>query len=274
VTRLALALVLATASVDEPPAAVDDQDPAVIFRSATDALAGDRSTDAIAKFEALGDHGVVDPVASFDRGLAYAKRVRAGAEQSGDLGRAVHGFEEARELSRDPALVADASRALVAIRAEIARRRARAGDPVEIEQGLSLGRSIVGLLPENVWTAIAIACSAILSIALVIRARVGGQRAKVAATTTAAISGALLGVTALLAVSAREVRVNLREAIVVTPNVRLLDAAHLARDGMAPIPEGARVRIVDELGGYAHVAVGSEDGWLSSSAVLPLAKAL
>ena len=44
---------------------------------------------------------VVDAAASYDRGLAYAMRVRIGAEVPGDLGRAAQGFEEARELSRE-----------------------------------------------------------------------------------------------------------------------------------------------------------------------------
>lgn len=269
---LVLLLFSLTAAADEPDAAVERQDPASLFREATDALAGDRPADAIAKLESLGDHGVVDPVVSYDRGLAYALRVRAGAEQPGDLGRAAHGFEEARELSSDRALVDDATRALVAVRAEIARRRARAGDPVELQYGVSLGRSIVGLLPENTWAALAIALSLVLAAALVVRARVKAPRAKVAATTTCGVSGALLAIAALLAWAARDARLHLREGVVVAENARLLDARHLAKDGVAAIPEGARVRILDEDGGYSHVTVGAEDGYLASSAVLPLAK--
>src|SRR5689334_11264504 len=84
---LAVMLVGIAAHADEPQATVEDQDPATIFREANDALAGERPSDAITKLESLGDKGVVDAVASFDRGLAYARRVRAGAtvEQPGDL---------------------------------------------------------------------------------------------------------------------------------------------------------------------------------------------
>lgn len=272
--RAAIALLFVSlgAAADEPQATVEEQDPNVVFRAATDALAADRPADAIAKLESLGDHGIVDPVVSFDRGLAYALRVRAGAEQPGDLGRAAHGFEEARELSSDRALVEDATRALVAVRAEIARRRARAGDPVELQYGVSLGRSIVGLLPENTWAALALAFSLVLAAALVVRSRVQAPRAKVAATTTCGVSGALLAIAALLAWAARDARLHLREGIVVAESARLLDARHLAKDGVSPIPEGARVRILDEDAGYSHVQVGAEDGYLASSAVLPLAK--
>lgn len=271
---LAAMLVGIAASADEPQATVEDQDPATVFREATDALAGERPSDAIAKLESLGDKGVGDAVASFDRGLAYARRVRAGAgaEQAGDLGRAAHGFEEARELTRDPVLADDATRALVAVRAEVARRRARSGEPVDLEHGVSLGRSIVGLLPENVWAFLSIAFASVLTIAIVVRSRVTLARAKVAATTTCAVTGALLAITALCAWAARDARLHLREGVVVTPNARLLDERHVVRDAVAPIAEATRVRIVDEGAGYARIAVGGQEGWLPSSSVLPIAK--
>src|SRR5262245_40019358 len=111
----------------------EETDPAALFRGANEALAGNRPSEAIAKLEALADRGVVDAVVSFDRGLAYAARVRAGAEQAGDLGRAAHGFEEARELTHDTALATDATNALAVVRSEIARRRSRSGESIEIE---------------------------------------------------------------------------------------------------------------------------------------------
>lgn len=269
---LLLSFAATTAMGDEPPPALDEQDPSALFREATDALAGDRPADAIAKLESLGDHGVLDPVVSYDRGLAYALRVRAGAEQPGDLGRAAHGFEEARALSADDALIDDATRALVAVRAEVARRRARAGDPVEVQHGVSLGRSIVGLLPENAWAMLGVAFSLVLAAAIATRARARAPRAKVAATTTSAISGALLAIAALLAWAARDARLHLREGIVIAPGARLLDERHLAKDGASALPEGARVRIVNEAGGYSRIEVGGESGDVSSSAVLPIAK--
>ncbi len=87
-------------SPSNPPPA--DDGAAALFESATKALHEGRAGDAIGAFETLADEGVVDAVASYDRGLAYAMRVRIGAEVPGDLGRAAQGFEEARDLSRDP----------------------------------------------------------------------------------------------------------------------------------------------------------------------------
>jgi hypothetical protein len=265
----------AAAAETEPSAArADELDPATLFRTATEALTADRPVEAIAKLEALGDRGVVDPVVSYDRGLAYAARVRAGAgvEQAGDLGRAAHGFEEARELSRDAALVADATTALAAVRAEVARRRSRAGDPIEIESGVSLGRSIVKLLPENAWAALAAICSAALAAGIYVRVRARLKRVKVAGTTTCAVAGGLLLLTAFVVHSARDMRLHVREAIVVAPSTRLLDDRRVAFVAAAPLPEGARVQLLDDGADFARVKAGHLVGWLPSGTLLPMAK--
>lgn len=255
-----------------PPATETEIDAAGLFRAATDALAAGRPGEAIANLEALGDRGVIDPVLSFDRGLAYAGRVRAGVEQPGDLGRAAHGFEEARELSRDGALVDDANTALAAVRAEVAKRRSRAGDPIEVENGVSLGRSIVKLLPENAWATLASLCALALTVGIVLRARAQLQRLKVAGTTTAAIAGGLLAVSSLILHTARDIRHHVRDAVVIAPSARLLDAQHVAVGSMAPLPEAARIQLLDESGDFAHVVAGRAEGWLPSSTVLPMAK--
>ncbi|MBX3191321.1 MAG: hypothetical protein KF819_30265 [Labilithrix sp.] len=254
------------------PTAPADLDTSSLFRAATDALAGDRPTDAIAALEALGDRGVVDPVISFDRGLAYAARIRAGGEQAGDLGRAAHGFEEARELSRDSALVADATAALEEVRAEVARRRARAGDPIELEHGVSLGRSIVRLLPENAWAILAVIASIALAVGIIVRARATAARAKVAGVTTCAIAGGLLALTAIILHSARDARLHGRDAVVIVPSTRLLDDKRVARASVQPLPEGLRVQLLDEGADFAHVIAGRVEGWLPTSAILPMAK--
>lgn len=269
---VAIAVVVSFAAAGANARADETSDPQKIFENAANALEGERPTDAIAFFEALGDRGVVDPVVSFDRGLAYAARARAGADQPGDLGRAAHGFEEARDLSVDPALVRDATSALTAVRAEIARRKSRSGDPVELDTGVSLGRSIVNLLPENAWAVLAALAALALSVGILVRARAEAHRAKVAGTTTASIAGGLLLLTSLLLHSARDERLHLREAVVITPTVRLLDEKRVALGSVAPIPEGARVQLLDEGGDFTRVVVGRVEGLLPSSALLPMAK--
>jgi hypothetical protein len=249
-----------------------DEDPLALFEQAHASLEAGRPTEAIAELEALGDRGIVDPVISFDRGLAYASRVHAGAEKPGDLGRAAHGFEEARELSDDPRLLEDAVRALASVRAEVARRRAHAGEPVEIDIGDSLGRSIVRLLPENVWATLAAVFAAFASVAILARARASAARAKVAAATTLGIAGALLVATTGLAYAARDARLHVHEAVIVAPAARLLDERHLALSGLPPLPEGSRVRLVHESAGFSRVVLGGAEGFLASSALLPIAK--
>lgn len=245
---------------------------AALLQGATDALVSERPVDAIAKLESLGDRGVVDPVVSFDRGLAYAARIRAGAGQPGDLGRAAHAFEEAKSLTRDPGLARDAALALEVVRAEVARRRARTGDPVAVEHGVSLGRSIVELLPENVWASLALVFALVLSAGIVVRFRAGGPRSRAAGNTTAAVAGGLLVVSTVIAAFARDARLHLREGVVVAESARLLDDRHIAKDGLAAVPEGSRLRILDETAGFTHVALEHADGYLPTSAVLPLAK--
>lgn len=257
---------------DAPPPEDAPKDASALFREATDAIAGERLSDAITKLEAIADRGVVDAAVSFDRGVAYAMRAKTSAAQPGDLGRAVHGFEEARDLSNDGALDGEAKRALTSLRAEIARRRARAGESAELAVGASLGRALVELASENTWAGIAGVASVLLSIGIVLRSRAEAARAKVAANTTMGIAGAVLVATALLADAARDARLHVREAVVVTPGTRLLDARRVVLPGRDPLAEGARVRLVEEEGGFAHVSAGAMDGWVSSNAVLPLAK--
>lgn len=235
------------------------------------ALAADRPNEAIAELESLGDRGTLDAAVSFDRGLAYAARVRAGGEQPGDLGRASHGFEEAKSLSHSRELTRDATKALGIVRAEIARRRARAGETAELDDGMSLGRSIVELLPENVWSVLGAAFAAVLSLAILVAVRASARRARVSGGTAAVIAGVLLASSALIVQAARDARMHLREGVV-TITARVLDERHVAIDGAAPIYEGSRVRVLEEGAEYTHVATNTVDGLLPSSAVLAIAK--
>jgi hypothetical protein len=161
-------------------ASADTPDDALLIL-ATRALASGEVRTAIDDLEALADRGVLDPVSSFDRGLAYAGRVRARAELPGDLGQAVHGFEEARELSSDPEMHREARRALVILREEIARRRSRNGDSPLVDPGLPFGRALVEIADENAWALLALAASVTLAVAIAVRARVTSRRPRASA---------------------------------------------------------------------------------------------
>lgn len=242
-----------------------------LFADGTRALAEGKPVDAISAFEGLGDRGVVNAVVSYDRALAYAARVRAGAGAPGDLGRAVHGFEEARLLTRDVGLARDASVGLDIVRGEIARRRSREGASAELASGTPLGRALVGLARESTWATAAVVFAAALTLVIILRVRALPGRARVAANTALGLAALSLAVTASLAWAAAHTRREVREGIVVSEGARLLDDHHLATPGKSPLPEGARVRILGEEGGFRRVDMGGVVGLLPAPAVLPLA---
>ena len=265
---------LALAGAARPARATPSEDDAAgaLFASATKALHEGRAGDAIGAFETLADDGVVDAAASYNRGLAYATRVHIGAEVPGDLGRAAQGFEEAHDLSRDPALTEDAARALGVVRGEIARRRLRAGEPVEVDPGRSLGRTLAGLLPEGSWSVMAMALSIALAAGLF--ARVWGRRPRprIAGGVVASVAAPALALAVGMTLAARHDRWSLREAVVVAPGAKPTDLRGLVVPGATPLPEGARVEIVESHGASTRVRFGAIDAWVSSSTLRELAR--
>jgi hypothetical protein len=253
-------------------ARADDAETQSLFHDGVTALRDEKPNEAIASFEALADRGVVDPVASYDRGLAYALRVRAGAEQPGDLGRAVHGFEEAIALTSDERLAEDARAAAKTVRSEVGRRKAREGVTVDVEQRASPWRTLTRTLPENTWVAIAIACSFILGAALFLRWLATQSRARAGAAIAIAVSAPVMILSAALARTARYDRLYLHEAIVVSASARPSDAHGIVLPQSTPLPEAARVEIVEQGAGFTQFRWGSLDAWLPSATLRPLAK--
>ena len=252
--------------------ATADDDTDGLFASGVAALKGGRPQEAIASLEALADRGVVDPVASYDRGLAYAMRVRIGAELPGDFGRAAQGFEEARDLSRTAGLIDDASRGLVAIRSEIARRRARAGEPVQVDPGRSLARTVAGLLSEDTWSFVAIASSVTLAASLFLRVLGGARRLRISGGVGAGIASPVLALAVAMTLSARHDRLHLREAVVVVANARPVDDRGITVPGATPLPEGARVELVDASGPWSRVRFGAIEARVATSNLRELAR--
>lgn len=250
-----------------------DADIPTLFASATAALRDGRAGDAIADLESLADRGLVDAAASYDRGLAYATRVRIGAELPGDLGRAAQAFEEARELSHDPALIEDASRALTVVRGEVARRRLRAGQSVEmVDAGRTFGRAVASLLREEVWSALCVVASVLLALGLFARWIAPQTRVRVAGGVSAAVFAPVLALAIAMTLAARHDRLTLREGVIVTAAARPIDERGVSIPGATVLPEGARVEIVDMRSGETRVRFGAGDTWLASGAVRELAR--
>jgi hypothetical protein len=254
-------------------AAADDDDASRLFAQGTKALHEGRAADAIGAFEALADRGVVDPVASYDRGLAYAMRVRIGAEVPGDLGRAAHGFEEARDLSHDPRLVDDASRALALVRSEVVRRRTRAGQPVEVDPARSLARTVAGLLGEDTWSVLAEVSSALLALALFVRWLSGAARVRVGGAIAAGVAAPALALSTAMTLAARHDRRTLREAVVVSADARPSDERGITVPGATPLPEGARLEVLETHDARSRVRFGAIEAWVPSADLRPLARA-
>jgi hypothetical protein len=256
------------------PAALAADEASAFRESGYKALTEGRAGDAIADFEALADRGVVDPTVSFDRGLAYAQRARAGGEFPGDLGRAAHGFEEARALTTDANLAREAEGALALVRSEVARRSAHAGEPVDLDQGRSLVRAIAHLFGENVWAVLALAASLAWGVGLFLRTFADASRVRIAGAVTSGLAVFVLvgsgGMTLLL----RHERLSLREGVVVAPSARPADERGIAIPGAKQVPEAARVEIDETKPGWVHVRWGSTQGWVPSTTVRPIAKAL
>jgi hypothetical protein len=261
-----------TPSAPTPSANEGEATDDALFSAATTALHDGRPADAIADLESLGDRGVVDPVVSYDRGVAYVERVRAGGEQPGDLGRAAQGFEEARDLTSDRSLAEDATKALGVVRAEVARRRARAGESAAIEQGPSLGRAFVRLVPEDAWTWLAAVASLGLATGLFVRRFAASRRARIGGTLAAAAAAPLLVLLGCATAFARDDRLHLREGVVVVASTRPSDERGVVLTAAATLPEAARVEIIGSRAGWARIRWGTLDAWVPAQAVRPLSR--
>ncbi|MBL8606664.1 MAG: hypothetical protein JNL38_05055 [Myxococcales bacterium] len=264
---LAVAAVLGASSspaADAPPS-VDEE-----FGLGAAALAAEKPEEAIGRFEALADRGVVDAAASFDRGLAYASRFRK-SPRPGDLGRAIQGFEEARSLTADPARERAASAAIVLLRSEVARRRAAAGDAPYVQPGPPAVRLVLRSLPEDAWTVLAALSSLALTAGLFVRWRASG-RVRLGGAGVAASAGGLLAITALAAWAARDERLTLTEGVTVAENVRATDEGHAPIASEAPIAEGTRLEILATRDGWTEVQLPSRRAWITSAAIVPLVR--
>lgn len=234
------------------------------FASAVEALRRGRADDAIAHLESLADRGVVGSGIAFDRGLAYAMRVRSGQGREGDLGRAAHAFEEA--LRRAPH-EGSTRAALDEVRREVARRDLATGSkPTEVGSP-PMWRAVVVAVPGDAWAAIALFGSIVLAVALAVRPWVA--RGRRLAASTAAIVGLVVAVAgSALGFGAHFVRANVHEAVVVTPNT----FARPTGESGEPLRllEGTRVDVVEERMTEALVRTDRGEGWVARSALRAL----
>lgn len=257
--RGALLLALSLGALAAPAVAQNLSD-RELFDSGVAALARSSLDDAIDRFELLADRGVVHPDASYDRGVAYARRGGSNARNPGDLGRAAAALREAMLLRPGDA---EAARALERVQHEIARRRARtSAQQVDLRPALS--HAIVELLSERTWAVVAAIASAISTLGLAARLFAKASRAHLAGTIAASIGGIVLLASGTAAALSRKERLYTRPAVVIVEEARLLDDNGSSIIGPGSVvPEGASVLVTDESGTRARVEWGSLEGWLS-----------
>jgi hypothetical protein len=260
------------AQADAPAAvAASGTDSTAAFEVALGALRDGRPHDAVAQFEALADRGIVDPAASYDRGLAYVARVRSGVDVPGDLGQAAHAFEEAAELAADGALKADAARATALVRSEVARRRARSGETADIERRETLGWAVVHMLPERVWAWCAVLASVAMAAGFLLRERGRSLRSRLGAHVTLAFSVPFTVVFGALTYAARWERQHVVDGVVIALQARATDERGVAKPGGQTIPEAARVAVLEQRGAVLRIRWGSHEGWVLASTVRRIA---
>jgi hypothetical protein len=68
-------------------------------------------------------------------------------------------------------------------------------------------------------------------------------------------------------------RLSLREAVVVSSGARPTDERGITVAGAHPLPEGARVQLIDERGAQTRVRFGSVDVWVPAGVLRQLARA-
>ncbi len=222
---------------------------------------------AIAVYETLADRGFTHPDVSYNRGLSYAARIRAKQGKPGDYGRAAAGFEETLLFYPGDQ---EAAQALELVRAEVARRGSRTSE-WEMELRPSLDRIIVGLAPENAWAVGALLFALVLTVGLVMRqTKAGATHMAGTIATPIGLTGLLLF--ALLAGRARHVRMNLRPAVVVATEARMLTREGTALLQEEPIPEAARIEVVERNGLLAKVRYGQREAWTHASSLRELSQ--
>lgn len=243
-----------------------------LFQEGLAALERGAHDDAIDRFELMADRGFSHPDASYNRALAYSARAQSSSPRPGDLGRAAAALAEAVELAPQDS---EAEKALLSVRQEIARKRARSGDePVRARPALT--RAVLDLLPENGWAVLSIAGSVLLSFGLALRLFAAGRRPRLAGSVTGGIGAAVLLSCGCAGFLATRMHAASRPAVVVVAEARLLDDSgrpQQAKDG-APtaIPEGETVYVHEQAGELNRVEWGSVEGYVSTGQLRFLAQ--
>lgn len=163
-----------------------------------------------------------------------------------------------------------AEQALDLVREEVARRRAQRGGSTQVQARPALHRAVAGLMTEKVWAMGALVSSLVLTVGLILR-----QFSKPAVHLAGLIAGPLglifLALFGSFTWLARHLRLTTAPAVVVASEARILDERGSALN-TEPIPEAARVEILDRRGELVAIRYGTREGWTHRASLRALSR--
>jgi hypothetical protein len=259
----AATLLLVGVSFAQQGAAPEDAGARDAMTRGGEALTRGAVREAIEAFEAAADRGVLHPDVSYDRGMAYVARAKEAGGQPGDLGQAAAAFEESLWLRSDDE---GAAAALEAVRAEVARRRARGDQAMEVVVKPSALRAILGLAPERAWGVLALLASLALGVGLALR-RLTQHTLRLAGgiATALGLIASLLFVP--MSALARSIRRSTATGVIVATDAAVVDEKGVSISQQQPVPEAARVEISERRGALYRFSWGQVEGYTAASNV-------
>lgn len=228
-----------------------------IFRAGNEAGYRGDWGEAAKRFEALVASGVDDADVHFNLGVAYA--------HEGRLGHAVLGFERSLRLRSGDAAAAEG---LAAARAALGHRRAEREGEATVQTRPPLVVALLAPISETSLAWLLLALDIVLFGLLVARPRARGESVRVAVT----VAWPLVAFACVLATGALLVKSEAlgegRAGIVLREDAALREGPTAQARERGRAPEGAHVRILENEGRYARVAVpGGTTGWMHTDDV-------
>jgi len=162
------------------------------------------------------------------------------------------------------------------VQSELSRERSRRGAQSLLVRP-SIGRALVRLLPENFWTASAMAASGFCTLGLLAAWLASSPRRRFVGKVMASISGAFGMLSGIMLIAAVQTRHTVNIGVVTASEARLRDATGVpvpvsVVHDTTSIPEGALVDISRTNDRYAEILWGETKAWVQVSDLQVLPK--
>ncbi len=220
------------------PAQAEDGSTTLIRKSA-EALESGRVSEAIGLLEGAADRGMRHPELSFNRALAYQKRIGTAQERAGDRGQAAAGFAEVLSLRPEDV---EAERGLEEAQLAVARRNSKRKKEGAAQVSAPLGlveRALLAIPPQLLFW-LGLAGSLTWTLSLVLR-RFRSEGLRLPATVGSGLGAFLLVTSAGLYFLRASLFAEARMAVIVAPSAHLVDEAGRAQPGRGALAESTLV---------------------------------